>query len=80
MMLLFSDRRTQLSDNIKLEMRRMRTVKWYACVTVKMSKYTPDGEVKDQARPTFRSVSQIVLSHDDTRVCLMLHILKCVTV
>ncbi|MFI0416583.1 MAG: hypothetical protein ACH255_20895 [Candidatus Thiodiazotropha sp.] len=30
-----------------------------------MTKYTPDGEVKDQAKPTFRSVSQIVLSHDD---------------
>ena len=64
MMLLFANRRQQLSHNIKTEMRRMRAVKWYVCVTVKMTKYTPDGDVRDQAKPTFRSVSQTVLSRD----------------
>ena len=29
-----------------------------------MTKYTPDGDVRDQAKPTFRSVSQTVLSRD----------------
>ncbi|MES9972279.1 MAG: hypothetical protein ABW092_19780 [Candidatus Thiodiazotropha sp.] len=61
MMLLFANKRQQLSDNIRNEMKRLRGVKWYVVVNVKMTKYSPDGDVKDQASPSFRSVSQTVL-------------------
>ena len=46
-------------------MRRMRNVKWYASVTVKMTKYSPEGEIRDRARPSFNSFSQTVISQDD---------------
>ena len=65
MMLLFANKRRQLSDNIKNEMKRLRGVKWYVVVNVKMTKYSPDGDVKDQASTSFRSVSQTVLRIDE---------------
>ena len=65
MMLLFSNKRQQFTDNIKTELKRFRGAKWYVCVTVKMTKYGTDGEIKDTAKPALRSVTQRVLKHDD---------------
>ena len=65
LMLFLANRKRQLSDNIKGEIRRMSAVKWYACVTVKMTKYSPEGDIRDTAKPTFRSVSQTALNFDD---------------
>ena len=65
MMQLFSNRRQQFSDNIKNEMRRFRGAKWFLCVKVKMLKYGADGELKDQAEPSFRSITNSVLRHEE---------------
>lgn len=65
MMKLFSNKRQQFSDNIKNEIKRLRGVKWYLCVNVKMTKYSADGEIKDHASPNFRSTTQRVLKHEE---------------
>ena len=65
MMQLFSNRRQQFTDNIKNEMKRFRGAKWHMCITVNMTKYGPDGEIKDHAKPSFRSVTQTVLACED---------------
>ena len=46
-------------------MKRLRGVKWFVVVNVKMTKYSPDGDVKDQSSPSFRSISQTVLRIDE---------------
>ena len=43
-------------------MRRLKNVKWYACVKAKLTKYEPDGNVKDSAMPTFRFLTFTVLT------------------
>ena len=65
LMAFLANRKQQLTDNIKTEMKRMRNVKWYASVTVKMTKYSPEGDIRDRAQPSFNSVSQTVISYDD---------------
>lgn len=42
----------------------MKGVKFYCCVKAKMLKYDADGNIVDQASPTFRSTTQTVLTHD----------------
>ena len=64
-MAFLANRKQQLTDNIKTEMKRMRNVKWYASVTVKMTKYSPEGDIRDRAQPSFNSVSQTVISYED---------------
>lgn len=60
----FSNRRSQLGENIELELERMKGVKFYCCVKARMMKYDPEGNIRDQASPTFRSVAAIVLTRD----------------
>lgn len=61
---LFSDRRSQLTKNLRTELSHMRGVKFYCCIKAKMLKYDPEGNIRDQAMPTFRSTAQTILTAD----------------
>ncbi|XP_045187034.2 uncharacterized protein LOC123544936 [Mercenaria mercenaria] len=64
MLYFFGNRREQLKSNITREMSRLRTLKWYVAVKVKMERVNVEGAVVDEATPVFRSVTKPILSEE----------------
>ena len=63
LMFFFSNRRSQLRNNLLRELRRFKQLKWYVVVKLDMVRYNSDGEQVDEGTPTFRSFTRQVLDH-----------------